>query len=85
MGTAYSEKSLEYQLERFQHEIVQRLTDKLHQGVGIESAERKEQKSDWEAHLSLYYQHFTQALLYSNPQIFLDFLSWHERFRKAVV
>lgn len=80
MTSVYSGKSLEYLLERNQHRIVQSLADQLHQrtGEGI-----SEQNFDWEAHLNLYYQHFTQAIVNSNPQLFLEFLSWARSVQKS--
>ena len=68
--------SLEYQLERNKHEIVQRVADHLRQKRDTEDSKSREQEFDWKAHLNLYYQHFTQALVNSNPQLFLEFLSW---------
>ncbi len=80
MSPVYSDKSLEYVLERNQHRIVQSLVDQLHQktGTGI-----SEQNFDWEAHMNLYYQHFTQAIVNSNPQLFLEFLSWARSVQKS--
>jgi methanogenic corrinoid protein MtbC1 len=80
MTSVYSEKSLEYLLERNQHRIIQSLVDQLHQK---EDMEISEQNFDWQAHLNLYYQHFTQAFLSSNPQLFLEFLSWARSVQKS--
>lgn len=80
MTSVYSDKSLEYVLERNQHRIVQSLADQLHQKTGVENSE---QNFDWEAHLNLYYQHFTQAIINSNPQLFLEFLSWARSVQKS--
>lgn len=80
MTSVYSEKSLEYLLERNQHRIVQSLVDQLHQKNNMEISE---QNFDWEAHLNLYYQHFTQAIVNSNPQLFLEFLSWARSVQKS--
>jgi len=80
MTSVYSEKSLEYLLERNQHRIVQSLADHLHQKAGVEISEKN---FDWEAHLNLYYQHFTQAIVNSNPQLFLEFLSWARSVQKS--
>ena len=80
MTPVHSEKSLGYVLERNQHRIVQSLVDQLHQKKGTAISE---QDFDWEAHLNLYYQHFTQAIVNSNPQLFLEFLSWARSVQKS--
>jgi methanogenic corrinoid protein MtbC1 len=80
MTSVYSGKSLEYLLERNQHRIVQSLADQLHQNTGTGISE---QNFDWEAHLNLYYQHFTQAIVNSNPQLFHEFLSWARSVQKS--
>ncbi|WP_237853496.1 cobalamin B12-binding domain-containing protein [Rhodohalobacter sulfatireducens] len=56
------------------------MTDQLNQKTGIEISEKS---FDWEAHLNLYYQHFTQAIVNSNPQLFLEFLSWARSVQKS--
>ncbi|MDZ7718220.1 MAG: cobalamin-dependent protein [Balneolaceae bacterium] len=76
----HSEKSLEYTLERNQHRIVQSMADQLHQKTDVEIGK---QNFDWEAHLNLYYQHFTQAIVNSNPQLFHEFLSWARSVQKS--
>lgn len=80
MASAYPDKSLEYVLERHQNQIVQRLADQLQELTSIQSSVKD---FDWEAHLNLYYQHFTQAIVTSNPQLFLEFLSWARSIQKS--
>lgn len=76
MTPAQPVKSLEYQLERNKYNIVRRLAERMEQSIETEGTEKREHDFDWKGHLDLYYQHFAQALLNSNPKLFHEFLSW---------